>query len=382
MNTTFTGLGISQPFITALEKQGITAPTPIQVAAIPALTSHQACYLRAATGTGKTLAYLLPLIQLIDVSSPNVQLVVTAPTHELAIQIHKQCTDLSQLSGIPLRAVLLIGGTPIDRQIDKLKKKPHIVVGSPGRIHELIFEKKLKVHFVKAVVVDEADKTLVSKAFESLQAIVKATLKERRLIFVSATEEEECAEPLALLAPNITRIGAEADSRPTTIQHMYLVCEEREKADFVRKLIHAMKAERSIVFVHKNDTAELVARKLAHHKLEVADIHGELHKEERKKAMMAIRTGKAKVLIASDVAARGLDIKGVSHVFNLDAPTESDAYLHRAGRTGRAGASGVCVSLLSGQQQRVVKRYQDELGISLQRIAVREGQVFNFEDCS
>ena len=227
MNTTFTGLGISQPFITALEKQGITAPTPIQVAAIPALTSHQACYLRAATGTGKTLAYLLPLIQLIDVSSPNVQLVVTAPTHELAIQIHKQCTDLSQLSGIPLRAVLLIGGTPIDRQIDKLKKKPHIVVGSPGRIHELIFEKKLKVHFVKAVVVDEADKTLVSKAFESLQAIVKATLKERRLIFVSATEEEECAEPLALLAPNITRIGAEADSRPTTIQHMYLVCEER-----------------------------------------------------------------------------------------------------------------------------------------------------------
>lgn len=379
MTTTFASLGIKSEFVAALEKQGIVSPTPIQVAAIPSLMAHSASYIRAGTGSGKTLAYLLPLMQSVDVNLPQVQLVVTAPTHELAIQIHKQCTDLAQLSGFPCRAVLLIGGTPLDRQIEKLKKKPHVVVGSPGRIHELLFEKRLKGHYVKHLVIDEADKTLTSRALADIKAIVKTTLKERQIIYVSATEDEACAPTLAELTPDIFRITAPEGQSSPSIEHLYMVCEEREKAEYVRKLIHALKAERSVVFVHKNDTAELVARKLAHHKLNVVDIHGELRKEERKKAMLAIRSGEARVLIASDVAARGIDIKGISHVFNLDAPSESDAYLHRAGRTGRAGASGVCVSLISDSQRRTIKRYERDLGVSFRRVAVREGQVLDFE---
>jgi ATP-dependent RNA helicase DeaD len=380
MTTSFADLGVSAPLIAALSKKSITEPTPIQVAALPVLTSQKETYLKAETGTGKTLAYLLPIFSGINCELPNAQAIIVAPTYELAIQIHRQCTDLSQLSGVPVKSILLIGGTPKDRQLDKLKKKPHIVVGSIGRICDLIDDGKLKLHHVRTIVVDEADKILMSEALGGLRQIIRSTLKERSLIFVSATEESETKEVIENLAPNLIRIEASAQRINPNIEHLYMVCEERDKPEFVRKLIHAMKATRSIVFVHRNETAEILASKLAHHKLKVADLHGAQYKEDRKHAMDAIRTGNVQVLIASDVAARGLDIKGVSHVFNLDAPTESDAYLHRVGRTGRAGESGIALSLLSGMQVRVVERYQKELGIQMRRVVVREGQVFSFEE--
>ena len=379
MTPTFSELGVLPALVTALEKQSIIEPTPIQIAALPVLGDQKESYLKAETGTGKTLAYLLPLIGKINPELPNAQIIIVAPTHELAIQIHRQCTDLSQFSGLPIRSILLIGGTPRDRQLDKLKKKPHIVVGSLGRIRDLVDEGKLKVHHVRSIVVDEADRLLVSESIEDLKAIIKSTLKERSLIFVSATEEAQTKEVLASFAPNLIRIEAGSQPVNSNIEHLYMVCDERDKPEFVRKLIHAMKATRSLIFVHRNETAEILASKLAHHKLKVADLHGTQEKEERKRAMDAIRSGKIQVLIASDVAARGLDIKGISHVFNLDAPTESDAYLHRVGRTGRAGEKGIALSLLSGAQERVVKRYESELGISMRRVVVREGQVIDFE---
>lgn len=382
MTTSFADLGVPAPLVAALSKKSIIEPTPIQVAALPLLVTQKETYLKAETGTGKTLAYLLPIFTKIDIELPNAQAIIVAPTYELAIQIHRQCTDLSQLSGLPVRSILLIGGTPKDRQLDKLKKKPHIVVGSIGRICDLLADGKLKVHHVRTIVVDEADKILSSESVGGLRQIIRATLKERSLIFVSATEESETKATLENIAPNLVRIEASVQSVNPNIEHLYMVCEERDKPDYVRKLIHAMKATRSIVFVHRNESAELLASKLAHHKLKVADLFGTQDKEERKHAMDAIRNGNVQVLIASDVAARGLDIKGVSHVFNLDAPTESDAYLHRVGRTGRAGESGVALSLLSGMQQKVVKRYEQELGITMKRVVVREGQVFNFEGAS
>jgi superfamily II DNA/RNA helicase len=379
MTTSFADLGVPEPLITALSKKSITEPTPIQVAALPILAAQKETYLKAETGTGKTLAYLLPIFAKINCDLPHAQSIIVAPTYELAIQIHRQCTDLSQLSGMPVKSILLIGGTPKDRQLDKLKKKPHIIVGSIGRICDLIDDNRLKVHHVRTIVIDEADKILLSEALGGLRQIIRSTLKERSLIFVSATEESETKHVIESLAPSLVRIEARRESVNPNIEHFYLVCEERDKPEFVRKLIHAMKATRSIVFVHKNESAELLASKLAHHKLRVADLHGAQDKEDRKRAMDAIRKGSVDVLIASDVAARGLDIEGVSHVFNLDAPTESDGYLHRVGRTGRAGKSGIALSLLSGMQVRVVRRYEKELGIRMQRVVVREGQVFNFE---
>jgi superfamily II DNA/RNA helicase len=218
----------------------------------------------------------------IDPKLANAQVMVIAPTHELAIQIQRECTNLSQLSGLPIRVVLLIGGTPRERQLEKLKKKPHVVIGSPGRIRELIEDGKLKTHYVRAIVVDEADRVLTSESLDDLRVIAKSTLRDRAFIFVSATEHAEAAEAISTLAPDIARIKTGAPPVNSNIEHLYLVCEERDKPELVRKLIHAMKPNRAMIFVHKKETAEILASKLAHHKMRVADLHGAHDKEDRR----------------------------------------------------------------------------------------------------
>jgi ATP-dependent RNA helicase DeaD len=376
---TFTALQLPPDLIAALAKQQIDEPTPIQSAAIPLLSAGKDAYLHAETGTGKTLAYLLPLFGRIDPALAATQAIIVAPTHELAIQIHRQSCDLAQNAGRPIRTVLLIGGTATDRQIEKLKAKPHIVVGSPGRINELIDRGKLKTKEVRVFVIDEADRLLHDESIESIETTIKALPAARQLIFASATIEGQTRDVMSTLAPNATMLQAGAAAVNENIEHLYLICEERDKPDVLRKLLHALDAQRSIVFVHRNDVAAVVASKLAHHKIEVADLNAAMDKMGRKRAMDGIRSGALRVLIASDLAARGLNIPGVSHVFNLDVPTMSKAYLHRVGRTGRAGARGTAVSLLTDMEARLVRRYEEELGIVMQCVRVREGRVIPTE---
>jgi superfamily II DNA/RNA helicase len=372
---TFEELGLPAPLITALGKQGISQPMPIQSEAIPLLLAGKDAYLNSETGTGKTLAYLLPLFCRINPTLPATQAIVIAPTHELALQLQRQSCDLAQNAGAPIRTLLLIGGTVLQRQIDKLKKKPHLVIGSPGRILDLIIGGKLKVNEVRTVVMDEADRLLAGDSLPTVRRILHTVPKDRQLIFASATEQPDCAQQIAALAPSLAMLRAATTSVNPNIQHLYVVCEERDKADQLRRLLHALAPERAIAFVHRNVDAEIVASKLTHYKIPVADLHGAFHKSERKQAMDAIRSGDARVLIASDVAARGLDIRDVTHVFNYDAPGESKAYLHRVGRTARAGAKGCAVTLMTEQDVRLVARYQSELGITLTRVRVREGSV-------
>jgi ATP-dependent RNA helicase DeaD len=372
---TFTESGILTSLVEALARDNITEPTPIQIAAVPALLAGKSAYLNAETGTGKTLAYLLPLFCRMDPALAATQAVVVAPTHELAIQIQRVAGALAQNAGLPLRSVLLIGGTMLQRQIDKLKKKPHLVIGSPGRIRELIGANKLKTRLVRSIVIDEADRLLSGESLEAVRDIVRASPPERQLIFASATERPECSREAAALAPGLDMLRTAATPVSPRIEHLYLVCEERDKPALLRKLIHALNPERALVFVHRNARAETVAGMLASRKLAVADLHAAFDKSERKKAMDDFRSGRANVLIASDVAARGLDIKGVTHVFNLDMPTESKAYLHRVGRTARAGARGFAVSLMNENEVRLARRYEAELGIRMTPMRLREGRV-------
>ncbi|HEY4367022.1 MAG TPA: DEAD/DEAH box helicase [Steroidobacteraceae bacterium] len=372
---TFTDLKMPPELIAALAKQDIADPTPIQIAALPVLLAGQDAYLHAETGTGKTLAYLLPVFCRLDAAQAATQAVIVAPTHELAIQIQRQCCDLAQNAGWPIRSLLLIGGTSTDRQIDKLKKKPHLVVGSPGRIAELLGRGKLKAQHVRSLVVDEADRLLSEESLLDVRAIIEAAPKTRQLIFASATLEPQSMAAIAALAPDLTMLQAGAAAVNENIEHLYLVCEERDKPDELRKLLHALDPQRAIVFVHRNDLAEKVAAKLAHHHVPAADLNAALDKQDRKRAMDGFRSAEIRVLIASDVAARGLDIKGVTHIFNFDVPTLSKAYLHRVGRTGRAGAKGVAVSLVTEIEARVIRRYQEELGIAIQRVRMREGRL-------
>ena len=372
---TFADLQIKPELIAALARQEITEPTPIQVVALPVLLAGKDAYLHAETGTGKTLAYLLPIFCRLDVEQAATQVVIVAPTHELAIQIQRQCGELAQNAGWPIRSVLLIGGTSTDRQIEKLMKKPHLVVGSPGRIAELIGKGKLKAQHVRSIVIDEADRLLNEESLLAIRTIIQAAPRTRQLVFASATLEPQSTAAIATLAPELVMLQAGAAAVNENIEHLYLVCEERDKPDELRKLLHALDPERAIVFVHRNDLAEKIADKLAHHHIPAADLNAALDKQSRKNAMDGFRSAAIRVLIASDVAARGLDIKGVTHIFNFDVPTLSKAYLHRVGRTGRAGAKGLAVTLATEIEARVIPRYQEELGIVVQRVRMREGQV-------
>jgi superfamily II DNA/RNA helicase len=372
---TFTDLLLPTELIAALAKQQISDPTPIQSAAIPVLMAGKDAYLNAETGTGKTLAYLLPLFTRIDPAQAATQVVIVAPTHELAIQIHRQSCDLAQNAGRAIRSVLLIGGTATDRQIEKLKAKPHVVVGSPGRIVELIERGKLKTPHIRSIVIDEADRLLHNESLEWIQKIVSVAPPARQLIFASATIESQTRQVMGTLSPDAEMLCPGTVAVNENIEHLYLVCEERDKPDVLRKLLHAFDVPRSIVFVHRNDVAERLAAKLAHHKLVVADLNAELNKMDRKQAMDGIRSGAIRIMIASDLAARGLNILGVTHVFNLDVPTMSKAYLHRVGRTARAGAKGTAISLVTEIEARLVRRYEQELGITIQCVRVRDGRI-------
>jgi len=263
----------------------------------------------------------------------------------------------------------------MERQIDQLKKKPQIVVGSPGRILELIENGKLKTKGIRSVVIDEADRLLLNESLPLIRGIIDATPSTRQLVFASATEQPESAAAIVAVAPDLVRLRAGAGKVNENIEHLYLVCEERDKPEILRKLLHALAPERALVFVSRNEMARNLAAKLAHHHVAVAELHATGDKRERKQAMDAFRSAQVRVLVASDVAARGLDITGITHIFNLDAPTQSQSYLHRVGRTARAGAKGQAITLMTEDEARLIRRYEKELDISMSGVRLKEGQM-------
>jgi superfamily II DNA/RNA helicase len=231
------------------------------------------------------------------------------------------------------------------------------------------------VKHVGAVVIDEADLLLNEEHLQTVLGIIRAAPPDRQLVFASATREKQSIAAIGALSPELVMLKAGAAPVSDNIEHQYLKCEERDKPDQLRKLLHALQPERTLVFVHRNDVADEVAAKLAHHHIPVADLNAANNKQARKEALDGFRSGSIRVLVASDIAARGLDVKGVALVVNLDVPTLSKAYLHRAGRTGRAGAKGLAMSLVTDSELRVISRYQLELGIAMQGVRLREGQL-------
>ena len=376
----FEQFGLAPALLVGLEKQNFIEPTPVQVQAVPVVQAGSDTYINAETGSGKTLAYLIPLFQVLKCELRAAQVLILAPTQELAIQIHRVTCDLAQHSGMDIRSASLIGGAAIDRQLEKLKKKPQVIVGTPGRILELLERGKLKLSEIKTLVIEEADRLLADESLEAVQKVIRACPGRRQLVFVSATEQPKSKEVMEQLSPGLVRLHAEDVVVNPNIEHFYVVVDQRDKADTIRKLVHATKTKKAIVFTHRNETAETLAARLEHHKVAVADLHGTYDKEVRKQAMQNFRSGKATVMIASDVAARGLDISGITHVFNLDIPSKGKDYLHRVGRTGRAGTQGVAVSVVVRPEVRLVKQFERDFGISMREVILREGQMLEVED--
>ncbi|HEY8892790.1 MAG TPA: DEAD/DEAH box helicase [Clostridium sp.] len=378
MENLFNELGLQENLIEGLKKQGIESPTEIQVKAIPMGLAGSDIIGESETGTGKTLAYLLPIFQKIDISSKDIQAIILAPTHELAMQIHKQIELLSENSNSNVKSTSIIGNVNIKRQLESLKEKPHIVVGSAGRILELITMKKLKSHGVKTIVIDEGDRMIDEDNIEGVKAIIKTTLRDRQIMIFSATISHKVVEIAKTLMkdPEVIKVGDKSVVNPN-IEHIYFIVEQRDKLTLLRKLISATKPEKAIIFINKSDEVEITTSKLNYHGLKVEGIHGTSDKINRKKAIEDFNEGKIQLLVASDLAARGLDIVGVTHIFNLDIPENSKDYLHRVGRTGRMGNQGLALSIAVERELDLIKSYEKDFNIEITLKDIRMGRIID-----
>ena len=375
MPKTFEDLKLIDPLVRGLEKQNITEPTAIQEIAIPEILNNQDVIAQSHTGSGKTLAFLAPLFQKIDTDKREMQVLILAPTHELVMQINNQITLLAENSGIPARSATIIGGANVDKQIKKLKEKPHFIVGSAGRILELIKKKKISAHTLKTIVLDEADNLLDNTNTNTIQDIIKSTLRDRQICLFSASISNNTLELAKSFMKDsiILRNEKEAEMNPN-IQHFYILGDRRDKFENLRKLIVAENPERALIFVNQNDSMQEISEKLQYHKQELYVMRGNINKEERKRALDSFRQGKVKLLVSSDLTARGLDIKEITHVIHLDCPSSPQEYLHRAGRTARGKKNGKSISLVTQKDLSTLNKYQKKFNITINEAKLSHGE--------
>nr|WP_173424475.1 DEAD/DEAH box helicase [Clostridium butyricum] len=379
MMTTFNDLNLDSNIIEGLKKQGITDPTSIQATAITPAMENKDVIGEAFTGSGKTLAYLLPIFHKIDTSKREMQAIVLAPTHELALQIEAQIKLLAENSSVPVTSFSVIGDVNINNQIKKLKEiKPHIIVGSTGRILDLIRKKKITAHTIKTIVIDEGDNLLDPKRAQITKDIIKTTMRDRQLLVFSASIKPETLLTCERLMkePVIIKSEEKAEMNPN-IEHMLFVCDRRDKFETLRKLIVAAKPEKAIVFVNSNEDIEMTTAKLNFHSKDCFAMNGHISKEDRKLAIESFRNGKIKILVSSDVTARGLDVEGVTHIFHLDLPLKVNEYLHRAGRTARGNNTGISIAIATVKQLNIIKKYEKEFNIKFEEKEAFGGKILD-----
>ena len=368
MSISFKELGLSQRLVAALAVEQITVPTPIQALVIPEAIRHLDLMVQSQTGTGKTLAFLLPLFEKLQ-PIREMQALVLVPTHELAVQILRQVERLSQNSDNELTGAVIIGNVNIERQLLKLRDKPQIIIGTAGRVLQLIRKKKISAHTIKTIIVDEADRLFDAKNSKIINDVIKTTPRDRQMILVSATISSRTIETTKSIMkePRFLKVDT-SNNIPNTIEHRFATTTYKNKIDRLRKLIVHTKAAKSLVFVNTANEIKKIVSELKYHGVKVASLHGDDNKMDRKATMEKYRTGKLSVLIASDIAARGLDIKDVTHVFNVDMPDTVDGYLHRVGRTGRSGKAGVAISIVTSQERAVLQKHEKALGLLFEEI--------------
>ena len=344
MNKSFNELNLNSNIVEGLKLQGITSPTEVQELTIPKALENIDIIAESHTGSGKTLAYLCPIFQKINTEKKEMQAIILAPTHELVMQIDAQIKLLANNSNIDITSLTIMGEANIEKQIKRLKEgKPHIIVGSSGRVLDLIKKKKITAHTVKTIVMDEAD---------SLLAKNKSIVKDVEIIK---------SETNYVINPNIS--------------HMYITCEFRDRFETLRKFLAAESPERAIVFVNNSTELQNINEKLDYHKVKSTAIFGNASKEQRQRSIEAFRSGKFNILVSSDVSARGLDIPEVTHIINMDFPGNPDEYLHRAGRTARGTLSGASICIGTKRDLEAIKAYQKSFKIKFKEMKLYGGNL-------
>ena len=340
-------LGLSDELMRAIDKKGYAQATPVQAGAIPYFMDWKDVIAKAPTGTGKTFAFGIPMVEHIDPENADVQALVLAPTRELAIQIQDELRDLCAFKE-GVRVVCLYGGQPIDRQINQLKKAPQIVVATPGRLMDHMKRRTVRLDKVQTVVLDEADRMLDMGFVRDVTHILDTMPRRRNLGMFSATISREVLDISWVYQRDPVEITVQADqeNRPDIVQYSLQV-ERSEKAEVMAHLLDMGGYERVIAFCNTKNMTDRLAGLLDMRGISCAAIHGDIPQAVREKTLQKFREGKMRVLVATDVAARGLDIDDVDAVFNYDVPDENEYYIHRIGRTGRAKRHGVAFSLVS-----------------------------------
>ena len=343
----YADLPLSEPIRKALDKKGYVKATPVQGGAIPFFLDWKDVVAKAPTGTGKTYAFGIPMVEHIDVESTDVQGLILAPTRELAIQIRDELRDLCTFKE-GVRVVCLYGGQPIEKQITQLKNKPQIVVATPGRLMDHMKRRTVRLDKVQTVVLDEADRMLDMGFVRDVTHILDKMPHRRNLGMFSATISREVMDISWVYQRDPVEITVHADqeNRPDIAQYR-LDVERNEKADTMARLLEMGGYEHVIAFCNTKNMTDRLTGLLQMRGITCQAIHGDINQSAREKTLQKFRDGKMRVLVATDVAARGLDIDDVDAVFNYDVPDENEYYIHRIGRTGRAKRHGVAFSLVA-----------------------------------
>src|SRR3954470_24189887 len=352
--TVFADLGLSQDLLDALEDDGYESPSPIQEQAIPELLQGRDVIGQAQTGTGKTAAFGLPMIQFVDPSDEDVQALVLTPTRELCIQVTQALRAYAKRKGI--EPVAVFGGAPIRTQQAQLKEGGQIVVGTVGRVLDLISRHSLMLHACRYLVLDEADEMLDLGFLEDVEKILGYTPGGRQTALFSPTMPAEIRALAArhLYDPVTVKVKA-ATLTIDTVEQFYLETKGPEKNEALVRVLEAEKPDQAIVFARTKIRTEQLYRTLRDKGMNVKALHGDMSQGSRDGVMISFKSGRVPILVATDVAARGLDIKSVTHIVNFDVPTSPDVYVHRIGRTGRAGGSGRAITFVEPRQKRALE---------------------------
>lgn len=356
----FMQLGITDTLAKLLYKNGIKTPTEIQRAAIPAIFKGRDIVGRSETGTGKTLAYLLPVMQRIRTDTENTQVLIMTPTRELAKQVFQVAGTFAKDMNIDVTDV--IGGRTIENQIQKLKRDPHIVIGTPGRLLDHLKRRTLDISNAGVVVLDEADQMLAAGFREDIDAIIDVMPKKKQVLLFSATMAEEAKKLSHKYMKSAFTIDVSEKAVASTVeQRVYETTKTRKLALLIRHL-NSMNPYMALVFCNTREGAHELAGELqVNTDFVVDEIHGDMTQGQRNQVIREFAKAKIQILVASDIAARGIDVEGVTHVFNYDIPRNLEYYIHRIGRTGRAGTNGISITYATPEDGSILRRLEKSI---------------------
>ncbi|WP_314004058.1 DEAD/DEAH box helicase, partial [uncultured Paenibacillus sp.] len=371
MTTPFDKLGIRAEVTEQLRMQGLTNPTPVQKSAIPHLLAGRDAIVQAQTGTGKTLAFALPILNRIDPNNNNVQALVVTPTRELAIQITQEFKKLKDAVGANVLAAY--GGQDVDAQIRKLDGRPQIVVGTPGRLLDHLRRRTIRLSELDVLVLDEADQMLHMGFLAEVEELIAQTPESRQTVLLSATMPDSVRR----LARRYMREPEDVTIRTErvtldSIRQIAVDTTDRSKQPTLIRLLETYRPYLAVIFCRTKIRAAKLNEALLEHGFQSDELHGELTQAKREQVMKRFRDAKLQLLVCTDVAARGIDVEGVTHVFNYDIPQDAEWYIHRIGRTGRAGQRGVAVTLVTPRDRSRLDGIERAIDARLERKSMVE----------